>query len=167
MNVEKQKAAAVAPGVPVRAAQIGKKALILTYIRARTRERRRKRGMEAGDRDTHPRCFRGKCSEAIENKRVNFSSQPKCAQAYEIIEVIGRGTKSEGVAVRITISLYRTRYHKSKWLSEEFVLGIKWAQDSEGQKKSGFYHGDRGAEQAGRRKLGSRKEVKDRKTGTA
>jgi hypothetical protein len=54
MNVEKHTAEEVAPGAPDRAAQIGKIALILTYIRARTRERRRKRGMEGGDRGTGP-----------------------------------------------------------------------------------------------------------------
>jgi hypothetical protein len=57
MNVEKHTAEEVAPGAPDRAAQIGKMALILTYIRARTRERRRKRGTEARDRGSHPGVF--------------------------------------------------------------------------------------------------------------
>jgi len=59
-----------------------------------------------------------------------------------------------GAAVRITIKLYYTSYHKSKYMSGDFVLGIKWAQDAEGQKKRRICHGDRGAEQGGRRKAG-------------
>jgi hypothetical protein len=49
MKVEKHIAAEVAPGIPIRASQTGLMAFILTYIRAKGRERRKARVEELSE----------------------------------------------------------------------------------------------------------------------